>query len=109
MLQKSGNDLANYSNMPTVKDIWRPIEIEKPNQLINEELSYNQSEQIQELKDSLNMLNSEQKSIYDKIISRLNNKEYGNNAFFIDGPGGCGKSYIYYRSYLSKNISFSLI
>ena len=83
MLQKSGNDLANYSNMPSIPSIWRPIPIEKPNQLLNAELSSNLAEQLKDLKDSLLMLNSEQKTIQNTIISRLNQKQYGNNAFFI--------------------------
>ena len=91
LLQKSGNEIANYSNMPEIKSIWRPVQFEKPNQLLIDELNYNQTELKDELNDSLIMLNPEQKAIYNTIISRLNTNEYDNNAFFIDGPGGCGK------------------
>ncbi|GKC15518.1 ATP-dependent DNA helicase PIF1-like protein [Tanacetum coccineum] len=38
-------------------------------------------------------LNANQKAAYDEIIRYVNNNDYG--VFFIDGPGGTGKTYMY--------------
>jgi ATP-dependent DNA helicase PIF1 len=42
------------------------------------------------LKDSLN---EEQRAAYDKIMSAINTDQGG--LFFVDGPAGTGKTYLY--------------
>ena len=49
-----------------------------------------------ELEQILPQLNKDQTIVFDKIIVRVNSpNQLENNAFFIDGPGGCGKTFIY--------------
>ncbi|KAL5542376.1 hypothetical protein UlMin_010086 [Ulmus minor] len=57
---------------------------------INEELAITVS---QEDLSCISTLNTEQKYAYDLILNKLLNNEAG--AFFIDGPGGTGKTYLY--------------
>ena len=57
---------------------------------INEELAINVS---QEDLSCIATLNTEKKYAYDLILKKLLNNKGG--AFFIDGPGGTGKTYLY--------------
>ena len=42
---------------------------------------------------TISMLNSEQKKAYDIIMDRIHNNKSG--VFFLDGPGGTGKTFLY--------------
>nr|XP_043615630.1 uncharacterized protein LOC122587509 [Erigeron canadensis] len=53
----------------------------------------------QEDLDAILKLNKRQKITFDVIIQRVNANESG--AFFVDGPGGTGKTYLY-RALLAK-------
>ncbi|OWZ06912.1 Helitron helicase [Phytophthora megakarya] len=46
-------------------------------------------------------LNNEQRAIYNQIIGTVNQPEQGKKKFFIDGPGGTGKSTLH-RNILAK-------
>ncbi|EZA50914.1 hypothetical protein X777_10741 [Ooceraea biroi] len=46
-----------------------------------------------------NQLNKKQKEIIDIILNILDNNCYNNNCFYIDGPGGSGKTFIYTTIY----------
>ena len=47
------------------------------------------------------MLNRDQKEIVDKILSVSNVIDYNNSwCFYIDGPGGSGKTFVYTTSYI---------
>ena len=74
-LQKTGNHLSNYPEMPNLM----PISTELPNDLMLNEMNYNVSENENELNINLSKLNSDQKKIYDAIIDRVNNRIYGKN------------------------------
>lgn len=48
-------------------------------------------------------LNDKQKEIVDLILNKLdNNNNNHNNCFYIDGPGGAGKTFIYYNYLLFR-------
>ncbi|KAG3237939.1 hypothetical protein PI124_g17085 [Phytophthora idaei] len=47
---------------------------------------------LQETVDQEHLLNDEQRSVYSTIINAVDNSTPGNTLFFIDGPGGTGKS-----------------
>ncbi|KAG3136181.1 hypothetical protein PI124_g18624 [Phytophthora idaei] len=47
---------------------------------------------LQETVDQEHLLNGEQRSVYSAIINAVDNPTPGNTLFFIDGPGGTGKS-----------------
>ena len=57
---------------------------------------YTQKEHTAIAKELISNLNSEQKSIYEKVINKVYNPNAKNsNVFFIDGPGGSGKTYLF--------------
>ena len=78
-LNNCGNDLSNFSYMPKIRSIWQQITFEPANQLITDELNYNCETLKTELDHYLNLLNCEQKTIFDKIMKRVHSKEYGIN------------------------------
>ncbi|XP_021770753.1 uncharacterized protein LOC110734939 [Chenopodium quinoa] len=49
--------------------------------------------------EAISTLNSMQHEAFNAIMSKINSGEPG--AFFIDGPGGIGKTYLYYAFYAS--------
>ncbi|PKA51251.1 ATP-dependent DNA helicase PIF1 [Apostasia shenzhenica] len=73
-LQGIGKNILNYIT-------WKEVEDELSIQPSMEEINL------------VSMLNSEQRSIYDTIIQSIDSKEVA--AFFIDGPGGTGKTFLY--------------
>jgi len=62
--------------------------------LILEEISYDQNE----LKDLLTkeyLLNNDQRKIYDNIVKAINSEVPEQTLFFVDGPGGHGKTFLF--------------
>src|SRR5512145_443822 len=97
---KSLNDLL-ASNGSSVADVDLPQLSEFPalvlesllqNNLIRRELEGYDHSLLQETVDQEERLNVGQRAIYDKIIDAVEAPTRGNNTFFIDGPGGTGKS-----------------
>ena len=94
-LLKIGKHISNYFNMP---EIWQPQcdEAYLANNLINEQLQYDLNKLKNEIEENVPKLNNEQRIIYDRIIRRTFQQNLcGGNTFFIDGPGGCGKTFVY--------------
>ena len=58
------------------------------------ELNYNKKELKDKVKINYSKFNKDQKHIYDLIINRYNINEKI-NLFFINGAGGCGKTFLY--------------
>ena len=95
-LHKSGNELANYSNMPEIIHQNNNNNFDNRPNIIKDELSYDINALRADLDNGLNKLNPEQRIIFETITNRVNNfDQIGNNAFFIDGPGGTGKTFVY--------------
>jgi hypothetical protein len=95
MLQKTGNHIENYAYMPR---IWEPINLAQfytTSNLVNEETNYNHEELNNYIAENVPKFNLDQKSVYDTIISRVDSAELGNNVYFIDGPGGTRKTFVY--------------
>ncbi|XP_036143658.1 ATP-dependent DNA helicase pif1-like isoform X2 [Monomorium pharaonis] len=66
----------------------------------NEDEDYVTLEQAMEIGNTqYNQLNEQQKEIVDLILNRLDNNNHNNNYFYIDGPGGSGKTFIYTTIY----------
>lgn len=57
--------------------------------------------EVQLLKDevaiNLPLLNRDQRTIFDSVMEAVNDSQISTNSrlFFIDGPGGCGKTFLY--------------
>ena len=84
ILRKNGKNVCDY-NLPTPSFNYE-IENFHFSPLIKEELSYNID--IEQLKKDVSELNQDQKYCFDSLNERIKNDQLGNNAFFIDGPGG---------------------
>lgn len=57
---------------------------------------------------SVNLINVEQRLAFDMVVQRINAKESG--AFFFDGPGGQGKTFLYRAllAYVRRHIGIAL-
>ncbi|XP_027077088.2 uncharacterized protein [Coffea arabica] len=86
-LQIMGKDITDYNltdipyQMLCADKSVKEIEVEYQIPISDEDLA------------AVSMLNSAQKSAFDKIMQKIN--ENAPAAFFIDGPGGTGKSFLY--------------
>ncbi|KAJ9568236.1 LOW QUALITY PROTEIN: hypothetical protein OSB04_004202 [Centaurea solstitialis] len=83
-LQSMGDIFMNLTFYPTM---FREINIEKNIIVSDEDLQ------------SIHRLNKNQKIAFQTIIDRINSKKGG--GFFIDGPGGTGKTFLY-KALLAK-------
>src|SRR5580698_4490331 len=92
LLSKSGKRLADWDSMPQVVGNWRDI-LHDPNPLITEQRQYNQQEQAALAVECIANLNPDQHSAFDKIVAAVTNTT--GEAFFLHGPGGTGKTYVY--------------
>ncbi|CAF1036998.1 unnamed protein product [Brachionus calyciflorus] len=79
------------------------------NLLIKDVLNFNITNLKKEFNDNIGKLNTDQIFAFNSIIKRLNNEqETGQIIFFIDGPGGTGKTFLY-KTILAKVRSESSI
>ncbi|XP_076056343.1 uncharacterized protein LOC143034293 [Oratosquilla oratoria] len=69
--------------------------LEKSFNLLRREKSYNTVQLIEDVREKLPMLNKEQREIFDAVIGVVGGKDRGKGkGFFIDAPGGTGKSFL---------------
>jgi len=83
MLFAEGKSLTDFPEMEQVIEY-------------NEENIYTTLEESMEIgTKQYEQLNNKQKEIVDIVINKLENKNYNSNCFYIDGPGGSGKTSTY--------------
>ena len=87
IMESMGKDINNYA---LIDDKINLTEDDKSSKEMEEELTFVVSDKDLQ---SINKLNKEQKLAYDKIIGKIFSNDHG--AFFIDGPGGTRKTYLY--------------
>lgn len=112
-LQLSGKELKDF--MPELQPDYNnlPIANSVKSNLINEEMSYDVNELDMFICQHEPRLNNDQKQAFDMIRTRVDNPNTkgktilfklspnnyfcykGSNFFFIDGPGGTGKTFLY--------------
>ncbi|XP_074267172.1 uncharacterized protein LOC141590478 [Silene latifolia] len=61
----------------------------------------------QDCLDCRNMLNAQQKTAFDVIVSHVKEEKPG--AFFIDGPGGTGKTFLYNALYAEVRLMGKIV
>ncbi|XP_057739750.1 uncharacterized protein LOC130956782 [Arachis stenosperma] len=90
LLQANGKSLRDFAGilLPNVN-----LVSQFSNSMVLRELEYDISVILEEHDSNFSKLNEEQKSIYDRIIHCVTNKEHG--LFFIYGFGGTGKTFLY--------------
>ncbi|XP_070004230.1 uncharacterized protein [Nicotiana sylvestris] len=91
ILKSCGKSFNDFPTMP--RPYYNEEEFDGANRLINEELHYNRRSLTQEHEQLVMKLTVEQKSVYDKIISAVNEDKGG--LFFLYGYGGTGKTFIW--------------
>ena len=91
-LQNHGKTIADYPGMPTPSHTISPYDEAL---IIQRELDYDIHEQLSIVDHDLPSLNSEQLTIFRTIISAVNDLKQCPKVFFIDGPGGTGKTFLY--------------
>ena len=91
-LQCHGKSLADFPGMPT------PIHVKNPYDealIIQQELDYGVHEQLSIVDRDVPSLNTEQHTIFTTIMSSVDDHKQYPKVFFIDGPGGTGKTFLY--------------
>ncbi|KAH6885518.1 PIF1-like helicase-domain-containing protein [Coprinopsis sp. MPI-PUGE-AT-0042] len=89
ILRNEGRSLSDWPSMPRPAHNWAS---EHENPLLAEQL-YDLDEQYRLLQDRLPQLNIRQRQAYDSIIPSI--LENTGKLFFINGPGGTGKTFLY--------------
>ena len=91
ILNKYGRNLSEFPNMP-IPTIF-PNNEQNTNCLIREEQQYEIEELARSTEDNFSRLNVDQKAAFQKIITAVENNT--SVIFFVDGPGGTGKTFLY--------------
>lgn len=96
LLNRYGKSLSDFEGMPLPDT---SLLVKMDNRLIREEYDYSITSLRKEHAESLELLNVDQRQIYDQVISAVINKRGG--FFFIFGQGGTGKTFLY-KTILAK-------
>lgn len=90
ILIKFGKSLSEIDGMP--KPSFTDIE-GLENKLLREEMSYDKRQLKKEWEDKIAKLNTDQSTIYKKVIGAVENDT--GEVFFVYGHGGTGKTFLY--------------
>ncbi|KAF8870489.1 PIF1-like helicase-domain-containing protein, partial [Infundibulicybe gibba] len=91
VLGESGKSLENWPTMPIPQKNWERHHDYNP--LVADQLHYNQSEERAQAAERLLTMNEYQAEAFRRIIESVE-QELG-NLFFLSGPGGTGKTFVY--------------
>jgi len=90
-LQKNGKSLGVIQGMLLPQNNWALHELRR-NQLIHEQLDYDQQVLQQIVDEGLPTLNAEQRELYNAVTQSVQNQT--GDTFFVHSAGGCGKTYV---------------
>ena len=98
LLSDSGRSLQEWPSMPQVQQDWQSRTVnsliaDQLNSLIADQLNYNCDAEHVDLEVRLSKLIPDQRMAYDCIIASVEGAE--GRLFFLNGPGGTGKTFIY--------------
>ena len=86
ILRKNGSTCQNFNLPMPQPDAYDPVE--------RVQRAFT-TEQYQEFFDeNLNRLNHDQKHVFDNITQAISNRNQQPKCFFLDGPGGTGKTFL---------------
>ena len=78
-----------------IRDRYNIIDSEDHDNIyIKEATNYNQEDELNMYNESYEKANNEQKGILDKLKKASDNANEEKNIFFIDAPGGTGKTFV---------------
>ncbi|KAG3069795.1 hypothetical protein PC122_g16436 [Phytophthora cactorum] len=93
LLLANGSAVAHFEDLPQLCEYPHLVlDLLLQNNLIRREMEGYNHDVLQETVDQEHLLNGEQRSVYSTIINAVDNPTPGNTLFFVDGPGGTGKS-----------------
>ncbi|KIL69114.1 hypothetical protein M378DRAFT_70216, partial [Amanita muscaria Koide BX008] len=90
-LRRNGRGLDSIVGMPQPVNNWAQQELQG-NQLIHEQLDYDQQMLQQVVDQGLPTLNAEQRALYDVVLASV--QDGSGDSFFVHSAGGCGKTYV---------------
>jgi primosomal protein N' len=90
ILQRNERSLRDFPGMPLPTTY---VEHYQSNRLIREEMSYDSDALLHIVHDAEPHLNQDQVAFYQAVISAIHEKRPA--VFFLDGPGGTGKTHVY--------------
>lgn len=93
-LRSNNKKVEDFGGLPKLTDFCdlHPSDA-TTNRLVETELSYNQ-EAVEAFKAQAENLNDDQKKVSDKVIRAVHSETFDEKLFFLDGPGGTGKSFM---------------
>jgi hypothetical protein len=92
ILSKHGRSLNEFPNMPIPTAFFNNNE-QNTNRYIREEQQYNIDELSKFIEEGFPCLNVDQRTVYEEVITAVELQTP--IIFFIDGPGGTGKTFLY--------------
>ncbi|KAE9208495.1 hypothetical protein PF005_g12200 [Phytophthora fragariae] len=93
LLQINGYTVADFDDLPQLHQ-YPELVLDSllRNSLLRRELEGYDQSTLQSIVDQEDQLNDGQRAIYDEILQAVDVSAVGEKMFFIDGPGGTGKS-----------------
>ena len=89
-LHDHGTPLSSFPSMPAVQQNWHDV-LENP--YLIQQHAYNREDERQLAEHYLPMLNTEQRNAFDEIFASVSAQQP--KVFFLHGPGGTGKTFVY--------------
>jgi len=92
-LQSYGKDLIDYGLPEPQFDYIADLSSET-NRMIRDELIYDRQDLADTLERDVLILNIDQRKAYDILTTAVSSGGQGGSIFFLDGPGGTGKTFV---------------
>ena len=93
LLHQYGKSLEDFPGMPIPPE--STPQLEDLSNIMKEELGYNREEQFEKASDCEKKMNADQAEVYNKVIDAVLAANSQQTFFFVDGPGGTGKTFLY--------------
>ena len=92
ILNKHGRRLDQFPDMP-IPTALPNNNNKQDNQLIREKQQYNIEELAELTENGFSRLNVDQRAVFEEVVAAVETKTP--NIFFVDSPGGTGKTFLY--------------
>ncbi|OWZ20553.1 Helitron helicase [Phytophthora megakarya] len=97
-LLSNGKTLDTYGlpELSTYQDVSEEVEREDtgPRDVVANEIATYEPEDLARTTALADQMNENQKEVFDQVIEAVNHPVDGQKLFFVDGPGGTGKSFV---------------
>ncbi|CAN7129321.1 unnamed protein product, partial [Brassica rapa subsp. narinosa] len=90
LMRMQDRSLNDIKEMPKIKPVLLK---ELGNSLWNQEMDYDVAEETLKHDNQYNLLNAEQRAIYESVLDSVDKKD--GKLFFVHGAGGTGKTFLY--------------